>query len=700
MVKMGWGLLVFLVISNSWGGILEPVPRKVLGLYKLYTEEATEEEEPDVADTHLHLHAEVVLNHLGLDLVLHDIDEPLPKSEALKGYRGILTWFESLDAVSNPNAYCVWVKEQMERGLKLVILDSPGVFADKGRAMPQACEEMFERLGAKYSANFSDNPFYFEITHKDSAMVEFERKIVLTEGHQYTHYEVTDPKAKVYLTMGRRDLEKSESDLIWTTPHGGFAHPTFVFYRIKEIEKRHWRIDPFRFFEEAFALEGLPRPDTSTINGRRIFYTHIDGDGIVNVSHIDNKSYAGEIILKEILKKYSTLPITASIITGYLEMREFQEEKVMKLYEGIFGLPNVEPAAHGHSHPFIWKKKELALKVPKFRYTDEGEIVGSVQKVNALLEKLNIPKRANLFLWTGDCRPTEEQLTIPYQAKFLNMNGGDSRMDERYDSYSFLYPLSVVRGKYRQIYSSAPNENVFTHLWKGPYFGFRDIIQTFKNTESPLRIKPINIYYHYYSGEVAAALKALQTAYDYALTQPIVPIFASEYVPIVHDFFNTRILTLPGGGFQILNNGDLKTIRFDNETNNVDLNRSQGVIGFNHFQGNLYVFLDAKKSHEIYRTAARPQRPYVMEASVQIRNFSASSGRLKFEKKGWPANAIVFGGMQADKDYWVHVGGRHTLVKSNPQGQLSVGFEKGEGAGDFVTVRIAPHYLWGLVNIY
>jgi hypothetical protein len=38
-------------------------------------------------------------------------------------------------------------------------------------------------------------------------------------------------------------------------------------------------------------------------------------------------------------------------------------------------------------------------------------------------------------------------------------------------------------------------------------------------TEKPYRIKPINIYYHFYSGSKLAAFNALKEVYDWAIKQ-------------------------------------------------------------------------------------------------------------------------------------------------------------------------------------
>ena len=66
----------------------------------------------------------------------------------------------------------------------------------------------------------------------------------------------------------------------------------------------------------AFATDDLPKPDTTTLAGRRIYYSHIDGDGWRNVSLADE--YAGHqvisarVILEEAIRPFPDLPVTVS----------------------------------------------------------------------------------------------------------------------------------------------------------------------------------------------------------------------------------------------------------------------------------------------------------------------------------------------------------------------------------------------------
>lgn len=652
----------------------EAFPRKVLALYDAKNTK-------DIIHTAIHRHAEVILNHLGLEVVYHSVDEPLPKPDQLKSYSGVLSWFQNGEGPQSSNLYCQWLTTQVLEGRKVVILGELGF---------RSCESFFKAWGVLDKQEMTEDPYVLNILKEDPQGIGFERKLLLTEGLKYRLFLAPSKESHAYLKVVRRDLDNSVSDLVFTFSKGGLAYGNTPLFEWGNGEKIQWRLNPFLFFEEAFGTAGIPKPDVTTMNGLRVFYTHIDGDGFLNRSHIDQQSYSGEVILQEILERTPQIPITASIIAGYLDMKEFQSERIFSLYEKMFRLPNVEVASHGYAHPLKWREGKLALQIPGYVYSDEREIKGSVQRLKHFLESRHIVKPVKLFLWTGDCLPNEEQLRIADSILPLSMNGRDSRFDERYKSFAFLYPLGILRGKSRQIYASASNENIYTNLWKGPFFGFREVVETFANTESPIRIKPVNIYYHFYSGERLAALKVLQDVYVSTLRQDVFPIFASEYVQMVQDFFATQVGPL-GEGYRVTTNGFLKTIRLDHEKRNVDLKRSTGILGFNHFQDSLYVFLDDHQKYEIYLTTQKPSQPYLIRASFHLSSWKGDRAKLEFFKEGWHQSFFKLGGLTPQTLYHIETAQENFNVQTDKSGHLDVHFATAENGAPPVKVIVRRH---------
>ena len=215
----------------------------------------------------------------------------------------------------------------------------------------------------------------------------------------------------------------------------------------------------------------------------------------------------------------------------------------------MFALPHVEAASHSFSHPFRWKKLPAGsedegynLAIPGYAYDVDREVAGSVKYVESLLPK---GKRCEVFLWTGDCNPKKETLEKTYQAGLLNMNGGETIMSRMRPSLTAVAPLGIPRDAIFQVYAPNQNENMYTNLWTGPFYGYERVIETFQLTDKPLRLKPINIYYHTYSASKPASLKALKKVYDWALSQPVLPLHASAYARKVLDF-NEQTLAREG----------------------------------------------------------------------------------------------------------------------------------------------------------
>lgn len=647
------------------------MPRKIMALYDASNVE-------DVSQTPLHRHAEMPLNFLGMEVVYRDVNLPLPAESDMAGYRGIITWFVKKDQVNDPADFCGWAKDQMIKGRKMVILERMGFYAEGTRRMAPACKDMLLYLGVRFLGGFTEERFYLDVVRKDPSMMEFEQQLGIAEDLKYVHLKPVDPKARVYLVMRRTDVPDSDSSLILTTSRGGLAYASYVQAVMPDdVNRIHWRINPFRFFEEAYAVKGLPRPDVTTFNGSRIFYSHFDADGIFNVSHIDNKTYSSEIVYAEILKPNFDIPISASMITGYLDMSQYTGEREMNLYRDVYSLPNIEATTHGYAHPEKWLKGKVELQIPGYTFNIQKEVQGAVELERALLKKLGIDKPVSMYQWTGDCLAPAEAIASANAAGVVNMNGGDSRFDDYYDSHSFVAPLGILRDGYRQIYASNSNEYTYTDVWEGRFYGYGEVVATFENTETPRRLSPVNIYYHYYSGERVAALQALKSAYAYTRSHRLFPIVASRFPRIVTDFFATQIFPV-AGGYQVKTQGELGTIRFDDDTRNVDLVRSKGVRGFMHERGSLYVTLDEGKDHTIFLTAALPTQPYIIDTTFDVRDFSRMGSSVHFKKSGWMKSEMSLGGMRPNTVYRVQAGGEPGMIRSSKAGTLDVVFSTAE----------------------
>ena len=89
----------------------------------------------------------------------------------------------------------------------------------------------------------------------------------------------------------------------------------------------------------------------------------------------------------------------------------------------------------------------------------------------------------------------------------MNLNGGDTTISRHNPSLTCVAPRSLCWGGQLQIYAANQNEEVYTNDWKGPVFGaFSLVTDTFERTGAPRRLKPVNIYFHFFSGDRPDAL--------------------------------------------------------------------------------------------------------------------------------------------------------------------------------------------------
>jgi hypothetical protein len=553
------------------------------------------------------------------------------------------------------------------------------------------------RIGVEWRGEWVSLTYGARIVAKEPAMVEFERpypKVLLP----YLRVSTTLREARAYLSV-TRPTQSADDDLVIVGSAGGYIASGYAaLFRDEPPFVRAWYVNPFQFFRDAFATDDLPKLDTTTLSGRRIYYSHIDGDAWHNVVSLelyrDRRAVAAEVVLEQIIQKYSDLPVTVAPISADLEISWYGNDEARALARRIFAMPNVEAGSHTHSHPFAWmffrdpdpkreapflmrypprSGKTLAESVwdngasadakppepidgvyerPRsyaVRPFDLGlEIAGSARIIQELLPA---GKRVEVMQWSGDTTPWAAVLTQTRQAGMRNINGGDPRMDGVYDSYAWVSPVARRVENEWQIYSSGANENIYTDNWRRRHFAFRYLIDSLRNMEMPVRVKPINLYYHFYSAEREEGLSSLLAILDYVRKQNVAPIAASRFAAIADGFLAARIWQTGPRQWRIENRDALQTVRFDNaSTVAVDFERSRGVMGQTHFQGSLYVALDAAAAESTVALTDydQPDRapaatvPYLVEARWRVERVEHRDQAWRFSAQGYGAGQFVW----------------------------------------------------------
>ncbi len=433
-------------------------------------------------------------------------------------------------------------------------------------------------------------------------------------------------------------------DPVFVCDWGGVALDPFVFFRRADF-REFWRLDPFAWLERALGLLDAPVPDTTTRDGLRVFLSHIDGDGFSNFSRVVPGRRSAEIIRDRILKKYP-LPVTVSVIEAEIRARiRTQRAEDSAAYEAlardIFALPYVELASHSYSHPFFWiegdrteafyDEQKLDLKDTYDRLDLVREIEGSVNYINTTLAPPGRPVR--VFLWSGNCRPPPAAIALTRRLGLENLNGGDTVLSPRHPTLTAVAPRTMTWGDEVQVLAPNQNENVYTNNWRGPLFGtYSQVLDTFQATETPRRLKPVNVYYHFYSGDYPASLTALETVYDWVVSSPLHALTVSHYARIARDARTTTVFASGPDRWLVVNAGDARTFRLPSDPRRtVDLARSTGVSGWHDAGSQTYLHtVGAPVSTVVRGPAAPPAGPRLETSTGEIAFLSRAPGRWSF----------------------------------------------------------------------
>ena len=656
---VGLGSIVTDGLQPVWAAdVLHPLPRKILAIYDA-------NEGINANTSKIFENCQSVLNHLGMIVDYRDVNRPLPEQGEMVNYQGILTWFES-DGVETPQAYLTWLAEQADHGMRLVVLGSIG-FSEETLvpAFRKKARAIYTHLGLAHENDFTKQRPRLRYTSRDRSMVDFERPYPPVPM-EYDRFVPLNDSVRVHLAMLRTDrTDRPESAVVTTSPGGGMVWGPHVLWREGGPPyRRQWYINPFAFFETAFDLATRPRPDATTLNGRRIAFSHIDGDAFAGISQVKTNALCAEIIRERILEHYS-FPVTVSVIVGEIDPAAQGNDRRVDLARRIFALPNVEPASHAYSHPFYWDPdfdnsqaqypSQYGMKIPGYEFDAPMEIDYSVRYIT---EELAPPgKPCRVFLWTGNCRPLAEHIKRCDRLNLFNMNGGDTVFDAFKDSYSGVAPLYRDVDGYYQFHIGQANENILTNLWEGPFYGYREIITTMVRTGTPRRIKPIDVYYHFYSGQYEASLNALISVYDWVVSQPIAPMFTSAYLQIARSWIDCRLQkNAAGDHFVISDYGQCLTLRFDTDDRVPDMARSRNVLGYVQEPQGLFVHLapGETEAHIVLAAAGTNKQPYLQQASGWVRHFQTSPERIQFDFDGFGKGQVVLAGLAPHSRWHVH----------------------------------------------
>ena len=565
-------LILFLILFNIT--LAKDIERKVLVIVPDY--QTTNE-------NHIHIKLEAILNYYGY-FCEYIIDDGSTYPKDISSYAGLIYWNNGLKSKDPVKLVEYFTKFKNK---KLILIgDIPLLDYSNNNYTKKINKLLKNTFEFNFGQTWIENPTYLELDFKKS-IFNFEKKLNLNNQDYFTQVLTYNNDFEVIL---KESYQNKASNSTFFAPWGFYSPSNKIFYEVDDVKgKNRWIINPFKMIEKVFDTN-YPIPDTTTIEGKRIAYIHIDGDGILS------KSFNGIYTIEEGFNfiKEQGLKTGISYIVSELDKdgpilknsysnnpllkNQFKVKHNHKLLNSYakktFALPFVEPASHTYSHPFNWRKGIVAYSSNKNAKDAIYKGIKAFQEpdkqVNLDLElgfSLNYlrnltNKPVDVVYWSGDCYPSIRDLKYIDKNQLLAFNGGDSRFDLQYNSYSYVTPLSLYSPQATQIYSSNSNENTYTELWTENFWRFRNVIKTFENTGFPKRIKPANTYYHYYSFAKKSSLKALDKIYNYYKKGDFNFIYPSKFIKIAKNFHDIKI-EKKANKFIISNIKDLREFRFE-----------------------------------------------------------------------------------------------------------------------------------------
>ncbi|SNS52629.1 hypothetical protein SAMN05216255_2466 [Pseudomonas segetis] len=552
-----------------------------------------------------------LLEYLGYRVDYFAADD-LPDIPAAGLYAGIITWMNT-GPPTQASVFNKWINQRLDEQVPLAIF----------KGLPISDPQLLRRLGMQL--NTVD-------LSKDAKIVSFD-KTLLGSFEAPLKMRTREFSAVTALVDGPKPaLTVNDNGELYTPvalgDWGGFVLSPFVLETIPD--QMRWIVDPFAFLQRALKLETMPRPDVTTENGRRVATVHIDGDGFVSRAEVPGSPYAGTEVLNSFIKPHDFLT-SVSVIEGEVGpkgMYPHLSRELEPIARKIFAEDKVEVATHTFSHPFFWRPEEASqgegfdpeygfmMQIPGYKKIDfKREVIGSTDYIN---QRLTTPdKPVKMIFWSGDAIPDAATIKLAYDKGLANVNGGNTALTNAFPSVTNLYPLIKPSAGGVQFYAPVINENVYTNLWHGPYYGFRDVMQTFALTDKPRRLRGLHLYYHFYSGTKQASIKVMGEIYRSMQAEHPISLWMSDYIPRMRGLYETSMAQRADGAWQFRGLNKLRTVRIDPAMGWPDLGASKGVAGVRDLPQGRYVHFSSDFPILALRKTRDP-RPSLEEANIPL----------------------------------------------------------------------------------
>lgn len=578
------------------------------------------------------------LEWLGYEADYLDIGKADLPPDAAAGYAAVIFDGDLNVPLAKEAASARWVLAAKESGLPVLFMGGIPFGSDEARRL------LASGLGLKGTLQPVPKITGTTVARADASVVNAEAKVT-PRTTEYMDLGAPD-KSQVLISLQGRGPDGGlvKFDPVFLASWGGMWLEPYVVFRGSSNSNLFYA-DPNRILTALLSKRGLiPAPDTTTRDGRRIFYSHIDGDGFASDSSFRGRPLCGELVRDRVLKVFP-FPVTVSVIEADMRtlaegLEDTDRSRIQDIARSIFAMPNVQAASHSFSHPYQWDADDpnpgiydepnMPLK-PAANYPridPAREITGSVDYINKNL--LPEGKRVELMLWSGNCRPGVRALQVCRELGIENMNGGNTIVSRLYPGISGTAPRVMQWAGELQIHAANQNEFMYANGWQGPFYGgFADVIDTFERTETGRRTKPVNVYYHFYSATSLSSLRALEKIHRWCQEQPLHSMTALQYAHLAKDAWRTRVYEIGPRHWLLANQGDLRTFRLPSYVGRPDMARSKGISGYAVHQDSLYIHTLGQNVTELV-LGDEPDGPVTAE-KARIR-LASSSAEIEFSE--------------------------------------------------------------------
>ncbi len=418
-------------------------------------------------------------------------------------------------------------------------------------------------------------------------------------------------------------------------------------HRFDQVFLTHWgaaclgsfeltaaQIDLPTFLASWLGESAMPVPDTTTREGRRVFYSHVSSVGFSSASTLPGFPLCAEVMRDRILNRY-LLPVTVSVceadLRGWLPGQQAGNETLLEhVARSIFELPQVQAASNSFSRPKHWGAgseitSRLNERAQSARRDMEREIAGSMAYIHRRL--LPVGKEVNLMLWPGDAKPSTEALRFCETLQIAQLSDG-------------------------------------THTAVG------DCTVSSLSDDST-RTRPVALRCSFEDAHDSRGIAALEKAFDVCAGLPLHAMTAAAYAASVNDARATRILRVSDQHWIIINRGDCRTLRLPISAGVPDMAKCEGVSGYTTHSGQLYIHTLGRERTEIVLTSSQqPSRLHLVESSAQVEFMEITSRRAIFQVRSLRPVEMVFGGFEPHGQCSYLENGRPYTATANAEGRV------------------------------